>query len=400
MDTDHEYRFQCASPQRNCPVKTSAAIRTMVFVLFVLLVASYSGRAQETLTVQKASFGKTPDGREAFMYTLHNKSGMEARITDYGATLLALLVPDRNGRLGDVVLGFDSLITYIKDAPHFGSTMGRYANRIGKAMFQLNGSTYTLARNNGANHIHGGLKAFDKVVWGVNEHESSPGKSLVLNYLSRDGEEGYPGNLSVKVVYSLTDSNELKIEYSATTDKPTVLNLTNHSFFNLAGAGNGSILDHELFIDADRFTPVDSESIPTGELKSVHGTPLDFTAQTAIGVRMEESFDQLKRRRGYDYNWVLNKPASAFGLAARVYEKSSGRVMEVLTTEPGLQFYTPNFVRAMPIGKEGKKYDRQCAFCLETEHFPDSPNKPQFLSTVLNPGRTFSSTTVYRFLTK
>jgi len=355
---------------------------------------------QETLTVERKSFGGTLDGTEAFVYTLHNRNGMEARITNYGGTLISLLVPDRNGKLADVVLGFDSLLTYIKDAPHFGSTMGRYANRIGNAMFELNGVKYTLVKNNGANHIHGGIKAFDKVVWNVSESEGKRGQSLALNYLSKDGEEGYPGNLSVKVVYSLTDDNELKIEYTATTDKPTVLNLTNHSFFNLAGAGNGSILDHELFIDADRFTPVDSESIPTGELKSVHGTPLDFTAQTAIGVRMEESFAQLKRRRGFDNNLVLNKPLNAFGLAARVYEKTSGRVMEVLTTEPGLQFYTPNFVRAMPIGKEEKKYDRQCAFCLETEHFPDSPNKPQFPSTVVNPGLPYASTTVYRFSTK
>lgn len=381
-------------------MKISVIRRALACLLFVLVVASGSGRAQETPTVPKKPFGKTLDGKEAFIYTLQNKSGMEAQVTDYGATLLALLVPDRNGKLADVVLGFDSLITYIRDAPHFGSTMGRYANRIGKAMFELNGVKYRLVKNNGANHIHGGVKAFDKVVWSVNESESSPGKSLVLNYLSRDGEEGYPGNLAVKVVYSLTDSNGLKIEYSATTDKPTVLNLTNHSFFNLAGAGNGSILDHELFIDADRYTPVDSQSIPTGELSSVHGTPLDFTAPTPIGVRMEESFAQLKRRRGFDNNLVLNKPPGTFGLVARVYEKKSGRVMEVLTTEPGLQFYTPNFVRAMPVGKEGKKYEGQGAFCLETEHFPDSPNKPQFPSTALNPGQTFTSTTVYRFSTK
>jgi aldose 1-epimerase len=213
---------------RDCPVKILDIVRTLAFLLFVSVVASGGGRAQETLTVQKTSFGKTLDGRETFIYTLHNKSGMEAQITDYGATLLALLVPDRNGKLADVVLGFDSLITYIKDAPHFGSTMGRYANRIGKAMFELNGVKYTLVKNNGANHIHGEVKAFDKVVWSVNESESRPRKSLVLNYLSRDGEEGYPGNLLVKVVYSLTDSNELKIEYSATTDKPTVLNLTNN----------------------------------------------------------------------------------------------------------------------------------------------------------------------------
>ena len=381
-------------------MKVSGVIRIMIPFLFVLLTASCVASAQEALSMQKKSWGKTLDGKEAFIYTLHNKSGMEARISDYGAMLIALIVPDRNGKLDDVVLGFDSLMTYVKDAPHYGSTMGRYANRIGKAMFELNGVKYTLAKNNGANHIHGGVKAFDKVIWSVSESESSPGKSLVLNYLSKDGEEGYPGNLSVKVVYSLTDKNELKIEYSATTDKPTVLNLTNHSFFNLAGAGNGSILDHELFIGADRFTPVDSESIPTGELKSVHGTPLDFTVQTPIGVRMEESFAPLNRRRGFDNNLVLNKPLNTFGLAARAYEKTSGRIMEVLTTEPGVQFYTPNLVRAMPVGKEGKKYERQCAFCLETEHFPDSPNKPQFPSTVVNPGHPFSSVTVYRFSTK
>ncbi|MDP2887330.1 MAG: aldose epimerase family protein [Ignavibacteria bacterium] len=348
----------------------------------------------------KESFGKTPDGTEIFVYTLHNKNGMEARVTNYGGTLLSLLVPDRNGNRTDVVLGFDSLATYIKDAPHFGSTMGRYANRIGKAMFQLNGIRYTLARNSGANHIHGGLKGFDKVAWNVDEHESKVGKSLVLNYLSRDGEEGYPGNLSVKVMYSVTDSNGLKIEYTATTDKPTVMNLTNHSYFNLAGAGNGSILDHELFIDADRFTPVDTESIPTGELRSVHGTPLDFTTPTRIGVRIDDGYEQLKKGGGYNHNLVLNKPANAFGLAARVYEETSGRVMEVLTTEPGLQFYTPNFVNAKYVGKEGKKYDHRCGFCLETEHFPDSPNKPQFPSTVVNPGDTYTSTTVYRFSTR
>jgi aldose 1-epimerase len=259
---------------------------------------------------------------------------------------------------------------------------------------------YTLAINNGANHLHGGLKGFDKVAWIVDELESKAGKMLVLNYLSKDGEEGYPGRLSVKVVYSMTDSNELKIEYSAATDKPTVVNLTHHSYFNLAGAGNGNILDHELFIDADRFTPVDPGLIPTGELKSVRGTPMDFTTPTLIGARINDPYDQVKIGGGYDHNWALNKPANVLGIAARAYEKTSGRVMEVLTTEPGMQFYSGNFLNGTHIGKGGRKYDHRYGFCLETQHFPDSPNKPQFPTTVLNPGQTLTSTTVYRFSVK
>jgi aldose 1-epimerase len=381
-------------------VKMSAIIIMNVVLLSVSLAASCGAGSQEKLTLEKKSFGKAPDGTETFIYTLHNKNGMEARITNYGAMLVSLLVPDRNGKRADVVLGFDSLAPYVKDGLHFGSTIGRYANRIGNATFELNGKKYELTRNSGPNHIHGGLKGFDKVVWDVEEDESKAGESLVLHYLSRDGEEGYPGNLSVKIVYSLSDNNELKIEYTATTDKPTVINLTNHSYFNLAGAGSGSILDHELFIDADRFTPVGPGGIPTGELKSVQGTRLDFTTPTGIGARIDDDSKQFGNRGGYDNNWVLNKPTSAFGLAARVYEKSSGRVMEVLTTEPGLQFYTPNFFNRTYVGREGKIYDHRCAFCLETEHFPDSPNKPQFPSTVLNPGQTFVSTTVYRFSTR
>jgi aldose 1-epimerase len=259
---------------------------------------------------------------------------------------------------------------------------------------------YTLATNNGANHLHGGLKGFDKVVWSVDERESQPGKSLVLNYVSKDGEEGYPGTLSVKVVYSVTDSNELKIDYSATTDKPTILNLTHHSYFNLAGAGNGDILGHELFINADRFTPVDTGLIPTGELRSVKGTPMDFTAPTLIGARINNPYDQLKNGGGYDHNWVLNKEPGVLAVAAWAYEKTSGRVMEVLTTEPGLQFYSGNFLNGTAIGKGNVRYDHRFGFCLETQHFPDSPNKPQFPSTVLNPGQVYSSTTIYRFSAK
>lgn len=350
--------------------------------------------------MKKELFGKAADGKEVYIYTLRNKNGMEARITNYGGILVSLMVPDRNGKPGDVVLGYDSLAEYIKDSPYFGALVGRYANRIGKGRFTLNGVEYKLAINNGANHLHGGLKGFDKVVWDVNEKESRPGGSLTLSYRSKDGEEGYPGDLSVKVVYSLTESNELRIEYGATTDKPTVVNLTHHSYFNLAGAGSGDILSHELFIDADLFTPVDSGLIPTGEMQSVKGTPMDFTQPTAIGARINSNETQLKIAGGYDHNWVVNKPMKSFGLAARVFEKTTGRVMEVWTTEPGLQFYSGNFLSGSNIGKGGKRYEHRFGFCLETQHYPDSPNRPQFPSTILNPGQTYSSTTVYRFTAK
>ena len=350
--------------------------------------------------MSKQSFGKTPDGIEVFVCMLSNKSGMEARITNYGGLLVSLKVNDRAGKSVDVVLGFDSLSSYIKDTPYFGALIGRYGNRIGKGTFELDGVKYSLAKNNGPNHLHGGLKGFDKVVWTVDEKASVPGESLVLTYVSKDGEEGYPGTLHAKVVYTVTKDNELKIDYTARTDKKTVVNLTHHSYFNLAGAGNGSILDHELFIDADRFTPIDRGLIPTGELRQVKGTPMDFTTSTAIGARINSGDEQLQKAGGYDHNWALNKPAMVMGLAARVYEKTSGRVMEVLTTEPGLQFYSGNFLNGTHIGKGGVKYEHRFGFCLETQHFPDSPNKPGFPTTVLEPGQTYSSSTIYRFTTK
>jgi aldose 1-epimerase len=325
---------------------------------------------------------------------------MEARITNYGGIVVSLLVPDRKGFGIDVVLGYDSLSSYIKETPYFGALIGRYGNRIGKGAFTIDGVKYTLAVNNGANHLHGGLKGFDKVVWTVDEKASVPGQSLVLTYLSKDGEEGYPGNLTAGVVYSVTENNELKIDYSVSTDKKTVANLTHHSYFNLAGASSGSILDHELFIDASRFTPVDSGLIPTGELSNVSGTPMDFTTPAPIGARIGQKDDQLKNGGGYDHNWVLNKPFGTMGLAARVYEKTSGRVMEVLTTEPGLQFYSGNFLNGSNIGKGNVAYQHRSGFCLETQHYPDSPNKPDFPTTVLEPGKTYTSTTVYRFSTK
>ncbi|HTY38282.1 MAG TPA: aldose epimerase family protein [Bacteroidota bacterium] len=368
----------------------------------VLLVVSVScsKQKQESSTMEKISFGKTREGVEAYLYTLRNKNGMEARITNYGGIVVSLIVPDRNGKLGDVALGFDSLSGYLHGSPYIGALIGRYGNRIGKGKFTLNGSAYTLATNNGANALHGGVKGFDKVVWTVDEKTSIPGKSLSLTYVSKDGEEGYPGTLTAHVVYSVTDDNELKIEYTATTDKPTIVNLTQHSYFNLAGAGSGSILNHELFIDAYKFTPIDAGLIPTGELQSVKGTPMDFTTPTAIGARIDQKDAQLKDGLGYDHNWVLNKPFNSMGLAARVYEKTTGRIMEVRTTEPGLQFYSGNFLDGSLTGKGGSKYGKRDGFCLETQHFPDSPNKPNFPTTTLLPGQTLTSTTIYKFSAK
>lgn len=348
----------------------------------------------------KKAYGSLPDGRTAFLYTLKNKNGMEVTVTNYGGIVVSLMAPDSHGTMKDVVLGFDSLSSYLVNDPYFGALIGRYGNRIGKGRFTLNGTEYNLATNNGANHLHGGIVGFDKVLWEVSELEGETGKSLVLRYVSNDGEEGYPGTLSVRVVYALSDSNELKIDYEAKTDKPTVVNLTHHSYFNLAGAGNGTILGHELQILADTFTPVDKGLIPTGELRAVKGTPMDFTMPTTIGDRIDASDEQIRRAGGYDHNWVLGKPAGTFGLAARVADNTSGRVMEVWTTEPGLQFYSGNFLDGSDMGKGGISYEYRYGFCLETQHFPDSPNKPSFPTTVLKPGETYNSSTVYRFLTR
>jgi aldose 1-epimerase len=347
--------------------------------------------------MEKHLFGTTPDGRQVYAYTLKNPRGMEARITNFGGVILSLTAPDKDGKLTDIVLGYDSLAPYGVNKPYFGALIGRYGNRIGKGKFTLDGKEYTLATNNGANHLHGGVKGFDKVVWEALEKESTPGRSLVLSYVSKDGEEGYPGTLTVKVTYTLTDSNELRIDYPATTDKPTVINLTQHSYFNLAGQGEGDILGQEMMIDADRFTPIDPGLIPTGELRPVKGTPMDFTTPTAIGARIAQADEQLKLGGGYDHNWVLNKKPGSFGLAARVFEPKSGRVMEVFTVEPGLQFYCGNFLDGTDIGKLGKIYKYRYGFCLETQHFPDSPNKPEFPSTILRPGEVYSTMTVYRF---
>ncbi|MBZ5575095.1 MAG: galactose mutarotase [Acidobacteriia bacterium] len=349
-------------------------------------------------TIQRADFGKTRDGAAVSIYKLTNRAGVEARITTYGGILVSLKTPDRRGVLADVVLGFDSVEGYqANPGPFFGALIGRYANRIGHARFTLNGVAYQLDKNDGENTLHGGARGFDKRVWTARE---LPDGGLELTYLSKDGEEGFPGNLKATAAYHLTDANELRIDYAATTDKLTVVNLTNHSYFNLKGAGSGDILDHRLMLDADRFTPVDAGLIPTGELRSVIRTPFDFRSLTAIGSRIEQNDEQLKLGHGYDHNWVLDRVGAGLALAARVEELSSGRVLEVLTTQPGIQFYTGNFLDGTIRGKGGKVYGHRSGFALETQHFPDSPNQPKFPSAELKPGQTYRSTTVFRFLTE
>lgn len=366
-----------------------------LMVLGQMLVFSYAASGQ-TSSVKKEDFGKA-DGQSVALYTLTNRNGVEAKITPYGGIVVTLKVPDRNGKLGDIVLGFDNLDSYLKgNDPYLGALIGRYGNRIGNGRFTLNGVEYKLATNNGPNHLHGGIKGFDKVVWNAQPAKTRNGAKLTLTYRSRDGEEGYPGNLSVRVVYTLTNNNELKIDYSATTDKDTVVNLTHHSYFNLAGQGNGDILNHQLMINADRFTPVDSTLIPTGELRGVKGTPFDFKQSTAIGARINQEDEQLKFGKGYDHNFVLNGRTGILRHAAKVTETSTGRVMEVWTTEPGLQFYSGNFLDGK-MGKEGKSYQIRYGLCLETQHFPDSPNKPDFPATVLRKGRIYRTTTIYKF---
>ena len=361
------------------------------------------GKSKEMKTkmkVQEQSFGQTPDGQKVKLYTLTNSNGLKARITTYGAIVVSLEVPDRNGKLDDITLGYDDLSGYIKNNPYFGVIAGRYANRIAKGRFTLDGTTYQLATNNGENHLHGGVKGFDKVVWDAESFEQDDAVGVKLTYLSKDGEEGYPGNLNCSVTYTLTNDDELKISYEAQTDKATPVNLTHHSYFNLAGQGNGDILGHKLMINADRFTPIDKGLIPPGELQSVKGTPMDFTKPRAIGARINDDFEQLKFGLGYDHNWVLNKKGNELTLAARVYEPTSGRVLEIYTTEPGIQFYSGNFLDGTITGKQGKVYKHRYGFCLETQHYPDSPNKPSFPSVILLPGQIYQTTTIHKFSAK
>ncbi|MEN6334545.1 MAG: aldose epimerase family protein [Phycisphaerales bacterium] len=356
-------------------------------------------KAKEALDINVAAFGKTPDGQEVKLYTLRNANGASAKIMTYGAIVVSLEMPDSQGQMDDVVLGYDNLDGYLKVSPYFGAIVGRYGNRIGKGTFTLDNVAYSLARNDKENHLHGGVKGFDKAVWTDKPVWKSDAVGVELTYLSKDGEEGYPGNLRATVTYTLTNKNELRIDYLATTDKATPVNLTHHGYFNLTG-GERDILGHELMLNANKFTPVDAGLIPTGELQSVKDTPMDFTKETPIGERIEADFAQLKAGGGYDHNWVLNRNGDGLILAAKVVEPTTGRVMEVYTTEPGIQFYSGNFLDGTITGKEGKVYKHRWGFCLETQHYPDSPNKPNFPSTILRPGDTYKTTTIYRFSTK
>lgn len=349
------------------------------------------------MNISKQPFGKMPDGSAVNLYTLTNDNGMEVKITNYGGTIVSLVVPDQHGHLDDIVLGFDTLEEYLEKSPFFGCVAGRYANRIGQAKFILNGVEYALAKNDGDNHLHGGTVGFDKKVWAAEEVSGDDGVGLKLSYLSPDGEENYPGNLSVTVTYTLTNANEIKIDYHATTDKDTILTLTNHSYFNLAAGQAEDCLEHKLMLNALQFVPIDETLIPPGELRSVTGTPLDFTTPTVIGDRINEDDDQLRIANGYDQTWVLDNLEGKLVLAARAYEPITGRMMEVYTTEPGIQFYSGNFLDGSITGKGGIVYKQRYGFCLETQHYPDSPNKPHFPSTTLKPGDTYQTTTIYKF---
>ena len=366
-----------------------------------LIMAAQFPQLKGPTHVKSGTFGKASDGKEAHLYTLTNKNGMEVAISDYGATIVSIKTADRSGKFADIVLGYDSAEGYEKGDSYFGATIGRYGNRIAHGQFVLDGHTYTLAKNNGENSLHGGAAPFNKVFWAAKETPSADGAALQCSYLSKDGEGGYPGNLSVRVTFTLTGNNELKIEYSATTDKDTVLNLTNHSYFNLSGEGSGDILKEQMQLHAARFTPVDETLIPAGELQSVEATPFDFRNSTVIGSRIDKDNQQLQYGRGYDHNWVIDGTGNGkMVAAARAYDPASGRVLEISTTEPGIQFYTGNFLDGTIHGKGGKVYVHRGAFCLETQHFPDSPNHPAFPSTELKPGMKFDSTTIYRFSAK
>jgi aldose 1-epimerase len=377
---------------------------TLSISIAVLLGLATSGLALAQATtnhkqgVQQKPFG-TRDGRPVNLFTLTNANGVEVDAMNYGGIIVSIRVPDRKGEFADIVLGHENLDGYVPNPPYIGAIVGRYANRIANGTFTLDGKTYTLPKNDGPNTLHGGIdKTFNKVVW---EGEALKGKTgVAFTYLSKDGDDGFPGNVKLRVTYTLTDQNELVIDYEATADRATPINLSQHSYFNLSGEGNGDILNHELTLNADRFTPVDKNLIPTGELRPVKGTPLDFTTSTRVGARIDDGYDQMVLAHGYDHNWVINRKGDGLTLAARVYEPSTGRVMEVSTTQPGVQFYTGNFLDGTVTGKHGHVYKRRYGLCLETQHFPDSPNHPDFPSTILRPGETFKSETVFKFSTK
>jgi len=361
----------------------------LLFITSLVIIGCKSNRATITKGISKIVWGET-EGKQVDLYTLTNKNGVEIKISNYGGTMTSWIVPDKNGNRSNILLGFDSLSGYLAKPPYFGALIGRYGNRIAKGKFILEGKEYQLATNDHTNHLHGGIKGFDKVIWSASTiSDTIP--ALILSYTSKDGEEGYPGNLKVTVRYSLNDDNELFIEYHAETDKSTPVNLTQHNYYNLTGDHSNSVLNHTLIINADYFTPVDSTLIPTGEMKLVKGTPFDFTAATKIGARIDSV------KGGYDHNWVLNKKDSSLQLAAVVADSLSGRQLEVFTTEPGLQFYSGNFLDGTIKDNSGKPFNQHTGFCLETQHFPDSPNKSSFPTTILQPGQKYYSITKYKF---
>jgi aldose 1-epimerase len=357
--------------------------------------SSAAGGAKER-TVTKSAFGTTPAGERVDVYTLTNAAGVQVRVLNFGGVITSIRVPDRRGSFADVALGFDALEPYLRNPPYFGAIIGRYANRIAKGQFTLDGRSYTLAVNNRPNHLHGGLKGFDKVVWKTESFQKDGAVGLVFTHTSPDGDEGYPGTLALTVTYTLNDQNELAFDYAATTDKATPVNLTQHTYFNLAGEGSGTILDHILTIRASRMTPVDTGLIPTG-IASVSGTPFDFRTPTAIGARIGAADQQIRYGNGYDHNFVLDRDGTDLSVAARAVDPASGRVLEISTTEPGMQFYTGNFLDGTLTGKSGKPYGQRTGFALETQHYPDSPNHPDFPSTILTPGETYRSKTVFAF---
>jgi aldose 1-epimerase len=371
------------------------------FVALLILANAFNVKGAER-KIQVSDFGKAKNGDTVYRFVLTNSKGVEAVVISYGATLVSLKTPDRNGKSADIVLGYDTLDGYEQDKSFFGATIGRYGNRIAGGQFTLNGTVFHMPKNDGPNSLHGGTRGFNKRIWTGVDRSRDDAQVLELSYASQDGEEGYPGTLKVQVTYTLpAEANELRIDYSATTDKDTVVNLTNHSYFNLSGVASQEILDHQLLLHALEFTPVDSTLIPTGELRAVRGGPFDFTKATAIGARIGQDDEQLKFGKGYDHNWVLERTEKGgLQVAAEVFEPTSGRVLEVRTTEPGLQFYTGNFLDGTVPGKGGQLYGHHTGFCLETQHFPDSPNHPNFPSTVLRPGQVYRSTTVFRLTTR
>ena len=372
-------------------------MKTFFAVACLSVLAACGGVSPAPARVSRAAFGQTGDGAPVEMFTLTNAHGMEVKAIGYGAVITSIRVPDRHGSLDDVVLGFDSIDGYLTRSRYFGAVVGRYGNRIAKGRFTLDGATYQLATNNGPNHLHGGVKGFDKVVWTGEAFDHDGAVGVVFSHTSPDGDEGYPGTLTMRVTYTLTPGNELVVDYDATTDKPTPLNLTQHTYFNLGGSSGGDILQHRLTIDADRFTPVDATLIPTGELASVAGTPFDFRQSTAIGARIDADHPQIKNAGGYDHNFVLNRSGPGLVHAARVADPSSGRTLDVSTTEPGMQFYSGNFLDGTISGKGGRVYARRSGLCLETQHFPDSPNQPAFPTAILRPGDRLQSKTIFAF---